>query len=232
MSDRISINNLANLLRQAGFPEKDIPTMIGIAGGESSFNPRAFNPDASTGDQSYGLFQINMLGDLGPERRAQFGLKSNEELYDPVTNIRAAKKIYDTQGLGAWGAYTNQSYKNSMPDVRDLTPASNMNMEGMTNASYNPQDMLRTMVEGVYGGGSNPINIYSMNFTEQMKEDPEGLVRDQILSRLFGQALNRRMQEQQELYKPKKSPIRNFIDNMLKDGGGYLDPTKYFTGGM
>ena len=150
MSDRISVNNLANLLRQAGFPEKDIPTMIGIAGGESSFNPRAFNPDASTGDQSYGLFQINMLGDLGPERRAQFGLRSNEELYDPVTNIRAAKKIYDTQGLEAWGAYTNQSYKNSMPDVRDLTPASNMNMEGMTQASYNPQDMLRTMVEGVY----------------------------------------------------------------------------------
>ena len=183
MSDRISVNNLANLLRQAGFPEKDIPTMIGIAGGESSFNPRAFNPDASTGDQSYGLFQINMLGDLGPERRAQFGLRSNEELYDPVTNIRAAKKIYDTQGLGAWGAYTNQSYKNSMPDVIDLQPISEeairaynqsympdrykngkykntsipvedmINREGMTNASYNPQDLLRTMVEGVYGGG-------------------------------------------------------------------------------
>ena len=123
MSQRISKAQLASKLRAAGFPEQDIPTMIGIAGGESSFNPGVRNPDASTGDNSYGLFQINMLGGMGPERRAQFGLKSNDELYDIDTNIRAAKSIYDSQGLGAWGAYTNQSYKDFLPTATDLEGA-------------------------------------------------------------------------------------------------------------
>ena len=76
--------------------------------GESSGNPYAFNGKGA--DQSYGLMQINMLGDMGPERRSQFGLKSNEELYDPVKNMQAAFKIYQSQGWGAWGAYTNGSY--------------------------------------------------------------------------------------------------------------------------
>ena len=101
---------LEQLAVQGGFSADDAPLVAKIAMGESSGNPMAFNGKGA--DKSYGIMQINMLGDMGPERRAQFGLKSNEELYDPLTNMKAAYKIYQQQGWGAWGAYTNGSYKN------------------------------------------------------------------------------------------------------------------------
>jgi hypothetical protein len=106
---------LASYLRQAGFKEDLIPTMIGIGTAESSLNPKAFNPNVNTGDQSYGLFQINMLGAMGPERRELFGIKTNEELFDPLQNAKAAKAIYDQQGLGAWSVYKSGAYKQYVP---------------------------------------------------------------------------------------------------------------------
>ena len=38
-------------------------------------------------------------------------VESEEELYDPIINVIAAKRLYDEQGLDAWGAYKNGSYK-------------------------------------------------------------------------------------------------------------------------
>ena len=91
--------------------------MIGIGTAESSLNPKAFNPNVNTGDQSYGLFQINMLGAMGPERRELFGIKTNEELFDPLQNAKAAKAIYDQQGLGAWSVYKSGAYKPYVPNT-------------------------------------------------------------------------------------------------------------------
>lgn len=69
---------------------------------ESGGRPWAHNPNASTGDNSYGLWQINMLGAMGPERRRWFGISSNEQLFNPVVNARAALKILRSQGPRAW----------------------------------------------------------------------------------------------------------------------------------
>ena len=111
MARTLSTQQIAAGLRQAGFPEQVIPTMTAVTMAESGGNPYAHNPNAGTGDNSYGLLQINMLGGMGPERRKAFGLSSDDQLFDPATNFRAAKQIYDQQGIGAWGAYTNGSYK-------------------------------------------------------------------------------------------------------------------------
>jgi hypothetical protein len=62
--------------------------MLAISHRESSFNSQAHNTNASTGDNSYGLFQINMIGALGPARLQQFNIASNDELLDPVTAVR------------------------------------------------------------------------------------------------------------------------------------------------
>ena len=102
-------------LREAGFPEHVIPTMAAVMGQESSYDLGAYNPKGA--DNSYGLLQINMEGPLGPARRKQFGLKSNEDLLDFKTNLRAAKTIYDEQGLKAWGGYTDGGYKKFLPTV-------------------------------------------------------------------------------------------------------------------
>lgn len=103
----------------AGFPPDVARIMAAIALGESSGNTRAHNPNAKTGDNSYGLWQINMLGNMGPARRASFGIKSNEELFDPMTNARAAKKIYDSQGYRAWSVYKKDAHKQYLDDVGD-----------------------------------------------------------------------------------------------------------------
>ena len=115
---------IVDALRKAGFSEEIIPTMVGIAGAESTFRAGAHNPKGwidpkkgPKGDNSYGLFQINMLGPMGPERRAALGLKSNNDLYDIYTNARAAKWVYDRQGLSAWSVYDSGRgrYKDFVP---------------------------------------------------------------------------------------------------------------------
>jgi hypothetical protein len=106
---KLSQSQIQDLAVQVGFPSDVAPVISKIAMGESSGRSTAFNGKGA--DQSYGLMQINMLGDMGPERRKAFGLTSNEDLYDPLTNMKAAYEIYKTQGLEAWGAYTNGSYK-------------------------------------------------------------------------------------------------------------------------
>ena len=89
-SSAISGEEIAQAAFRAGFRGEQLATAVAIAMSESTSNPNAHNPDASTGDDSYGLWQINMLGDLGPERRRRYGLTSNEELWDPDVNARAA----------------------------------------------------------------------------------------------------------------------------------------------
>ena len=93
---------------RAGFRGKALETAFGISKRESGGRPDAFNPDRSTGDQSYGLFQINMLGNLGPSRRKQFGLQRNEDLLDPVVNAKAAFRMSNGgRDFGAWGIGPN-----------------------------------------------------------------------------------------------------------------------------
>jgi hypothetical protein len=72
---------------------------------ESRWNAGSYNPNASTKDLSYGLMQINMIGALGPSRLKQFGLSSNEELYDPAINMKAAFQMSGGKDFYAWGPY-------------------------------------------------------------------------------------------------------------------------------
>ena len=127
---RLKFDQLEVLARQAGFDPSVSPKMAAIALAESGGDPYAHNPNASTGDNSYGLMQINMLGAMGPERRAAFKLQSNEELFDPVTNFKAAKDIYDSQGLDAWSVHRSGAYKQFLPS--SFTP-----LEGQ-DQSFNP----------------------------------------------------------------------------------------------
>lgn len=99
------------LLKEAGFRGKSLKEAWAIVMRESTGRPLAYNGNRSTGDSSYGLFQINMLGSLGPDRREKFGLKSNNELFDPITNAKAAYYM-SAKGTNwsAWEPY-NGGYK-------------------------------------------------------------------------------------------------------------------------
>jgi Transglycosylase SLT domain. len=108
-----SLAQMQGLLRQAGWPENLIVTMAAVGMAESSGNPQAHN--TTSPDDSYGLWQINMIGSLGPARRARYGLKSNTDLYNPLLNAKIALDVYAQQGLRAWGPYVTGIYKKYIP---------------------------------------------------------------------------------------------------------------------
>jgi hypothetical protein len=82
---------------------------IAVAMAESSGNTNP--PTAPPG--MFGLFQINMNGSIGTERRRKYNLPKNEELYIATTNTRVAWGIWREAGNSwkPWEAYTNGAYK-------------------------------------------------------------------------------------------------------------------------
>lgn len=118
---QLNPQQIATLLRQQGLPEDKIPTMTAIAMAESGGRAKAFNPTGL--DKSYGLFQVNMYGGLGPARMKQFGLQKEEQLFDPETNVKAAKQILGSQGLGAWSVYKSGKYKEFLPQAQQAAQA-------------------------------------------------------------------------------------------------------------
>jgi hypothetical protein len=94
---------------QAGFPKEQIVTAVAVALAESKGNANALNTKPP--DLSYGLWQINMYGSLGPARRQQFGISKNEDLFGTAVNARAAKMIYDGSGWRAWSTYKSGAYQ-------------------------------------------------------------------------------------------------------------------------
>jgi lysozyme-like protein len=113
-------DQVATLLLQAAqqmgvnLTRDELTGLTAIAGRESGYNPDAHNPDRATGDDSYGLWQINMLGNMGVQRARDLGITNYSQLYDPLTNARAAIQLVlsgRNQGdpLHAWGGYKGMS---------------------------------------------------------------------------------------------------------------------------
>lgn len=95
---------LEYLLKEVGFRGHALKTAWAVVMRESRAHPKSHNKNASTGDNSYGLFQINMLGSLGADRREKFGIQKDTELFDPLVNAKAAY-FMTAQGTnwGSWG---------------------------------------------------------------------------------------------------------------------------------
>lgn len=104
-------------LQQGLDPEKAI-TMAAVGMAESTGQSGVINDNPQTGDLSYGLWQINMIGDLGPARLRQFGLRSADDLKDPETNARVMSQLLRGSGIRAWGAYTDKRYLQYMGEAR------------------------------------------------------------------------------------------------------------------
>ena len=112
---------IARLLYKRGFRGRDITRMLAIAGRESNWRPSAFN--GKPPDKSYGLFQINMLGKLGPVRRERYGISSDEELFDPRINVKAARLEFGDGNYAPWSIDGNPMAKTEswMPKAQATT---------------------------------------------------------------------------------------------------------------
>jgi len=109
-SHKLSDTELVALLKAVGFEGQALKVAWAVAKKESTGRPLAHNGNASTGDNSYGLFQINMLGELGEDRRAKFGLDSNAELLNPVVNAQVAYHMSDGgKNWSAWKGMTQRT---------------------------------------------------------------------------------------------------------------------------
>ena len=116
-----TIPSMLKIALTSDFTEDEAVVMAAIGMAESSGRPHAHNTEGD--DNSYGLWQINMLDRpgfmMGEERRGQLALDSNEQLFDPIVNGQAAKYIYDMQGFGAWTVYKTGAYKKYLPAAQE-----------------------------------------------------------------------------------------------------------------
>ena len=112
--NKVSLTDLElkELLSLVGFKGKDLVVAWAVAKKESNGRPLAFNGNHKTGDSSYGMFQINMIDTLGPDRRTKFDLESNAELFNPVKNAEIA--YYMTNGGEDWSSWKGITPKTRM----------------------------------------------------------------------------------------------------------------------
>ena len=106
---------IEEMLLAVGFEPDIAKIMAAVSMAESAGNPMidtvksGLDPEKKK-EFSIGLLQLNMKDDRDRLLNV-FDIESEEELYDPIINVIAAKRLYDEQGLNAWGAYKNGSYK-------------------------------------------------------------------------------------------------------------------------
>jgi len=177
----VPANKLLDLLYQAGFRGQGLDMAYAIAMAESAGNARAHNGNAGTGDNSYGLFQINMLGSMGPERRQQYGLSSNDDLFDPLTNARVAYKMSNGgRSWSPWSTYKNGAYQRYMGGSQTVSVTSS----GSSSSG-----------SGVTGGGTSSGSTYTPpKMTAKELAEQYGFVQGLInsdagLKKLFKQAV-------------------------------------------
>ena len=118
---RFSQDTIKQMLSAVGFDDRETRIMSAVAMAES-----AGDSDADTvksgldplrkNEFSIGLMQINMLPEYLPERLPLFEIEDPDELYDPIINVIAAKRLYDKYGFEAWETYNKGKYKDFLTD--------------------------------------------------------------------------------------------------------------------
>ena len=109
-NEQLSPKELKNLLYQAGFRGERLREAWGTVMKESTGRPRSHNDNRDTGDNSYGLFQINMIDSLGPARLEQYGLESNKDLFNPLTNAKIAFQMSNKgKNWSGWNGITDST---------------------------------------------------------------------------------------------------------------------------
>jgi hypothetical protein len=108
-SQALTDEELVKLLKHVGFEGSALKMAWAVAKKESNGRPMAYNGNRKTGDSSYGIFQINMLGNLGHDRKEKFNLDSYYSLFDPVINAEITYHM--SNGGKNWTAWKGLTTK-------------------------------------------------------------------------------------------------------------------------
>jgi Lysozyme like domain len=108
---RLSFQQIESLWIQAGGNKQLAPIMAAVALAESKGDPNAHNYNPATGDDSWGLWQINYYGANREGRTREFG--PPDSMRNPANNARAAVTISGntTKGIAQnWSTYRNGAF--------------------------------------------------------------------------------------------------------------------------
>jgi hypothetical protein len=151
--------SIAQMLLNRGFKKEDIWNMLAISHRESRWIPSVRN--VGPVDDSYGLFQINMKGNLGEARRKYFGIAEDSELFDPKTNVKAARITYGGGNLSPWsvkGDWKNGIDPAKMTQSKQIAQSMNLPTTGDPTTPMRSGGGGTTVVSG--GGITIAPNIY------------------------------------------------------------------------
>ena len=98
-------SQLVELLKAVGFKGQALKTAWAVAKAESNGRPFAFNGNTRTGDSSFGIFQINMIGNLGEDRTNKYNLDLYAELFSPVKNAQIVYRM--TKAGTDWSSWSS-----------------------------------------------------------------------------------------------------------------------------
>ena len=124
----VSDLQIAQMMRNAGFPASAIPTGVAIVHAESGANPQAVNHANTNGTQDYGLFQINSVH----SQLLQAGNWSN-----PQSNVNMAYQVWKNAGgkWTPWSTYNSGSYQKFLGAGQAVSGAGPTSSTTTTNAS-------------------------------------------------------------------------------------------------
>lgn len=152
---KLSQSEIEGYAADAGFTGNDIHIAGAVAMAESGGSTTSHN--ATPPDNSYGLWQINMLGSLGPSRRKQFGITSNDQLYDPRINAQAAHAVWKGSGWSAWTTYTRGTYQKYMAGSSSASESSTSSGDGSSNTGIT--GAITNIGENIFKAASNLTGI-------------------------------------------------------------------------
>lgn len=155
---------VANVLKQAGFPDSAIPTMGAIAFAESSWNPNATHANAGGrygGTVDQGLFQINTM------HRGESWYPSNP--FDPLQSAKAAYALWSRSGgkFTDWSVYNSGLYRQHLSKMQGITPnvgqlqpyvANTGAAGGLRNAIVGSANSFAGVPAAYNGGNYGPAN--------------------------------------------------------------------------
>ena len=111
-ADKLTKTELVDLLHAVGFKGEALRHAWAIVMKESRGNPLSHNGNRDTGDNSFGLFQINMVDSLGQDRREKFSLEYNAQLLNPVVNAKIAYHMSNQgENWKSWKGVNNSVVK-------------------------------------------------------------------------------------------------------------------------
>jgi hypothetical protein len=159
--NKLSADQVYSVARQAGFNDSLAHTMVAIAWDESSFKANVVNSIGCVG-----LWQIH------PVHFKEAAFKANgwntTTLKEPHNNARAAKVVYDQQGLNAWTTYkkglsdTARSYAAQAQDPATAPDLSRGNPDGGIDIP-NPLSGITGVISGAFNQLASQLKLFGLN---------------------------------------------------------------------